>query len=148
MTVSGPTLTSASMTQVSGRKMVTPAAMRRLGGGEAHGGVEVHHLGDGVGAEDFVDGVGLDGDDALAFGDEHGGDVGEVELAVGVVGVERVEFGEEGAGFEAVDAGVDLGCRELVRAEGFLFDDGDDFGSAFAGARGRGRSRWGRMGRR
>ena len=29
------------------------------GGGEAHGGVEVHHLGDGVGAEDFVDAVGL-----------------------------------------------------------------------------------------
>ena len=80
-------------------------------GGEAHGGVEMHHLGDGVGAEDFVDGVGLDGDDALAFGDEHGGDVGEVELAVGVVGVEGVEFGEEGAGFEAVDAGVDFGRR-------------------------------------
>ncbi len=67
-------------------------------GGEAHGGVEVHHLGDGVGAEDLVDGVGLDGDDALAVGDEHGGDVGEVELAVRVVGVECVEFLEEGGG--------------------------------------------------
>ncbi len=60
------------------------------GGGAAHGGVEMHHLCDGVGAEDFVDGVGLDGYDSLAFGYEHGGDVGEVELAVGVVGVEAV----------------------------------------------------------
>ncbi len=88
------------------------------GGGEAHGGVEVHHLGDGVGAEDFVDAVGFDGDDALAFGDEQGGDVGEVELAVGVVGGEGVELGEEGCGLEAVDAGVDLGCVELVGARG------------------------------
>ncbi len=118
------------------------------GGGEAHGGVEVHHLGDGVGAEDFVDAVGFDGDDALAFGDEHGGDVGEVELAVGVVGVEGVEFGEEGCGLEAVDAGVDLGCVELVGREGFLFDDGGDFGAVGCERAGRGRSRWGRRGRR
>ncbi len=99
-----------------------------LCGREAHGGVEVHHLGDGVGAEDLVDTVGFDGYDALAFGDEHGGDVGEVELAVGVVGVECVELGEESCGLEAVDAGVDLGCGELVGAERFLFDDGGDFG--------------------
>ncbi len=82
-TVSGPTSTSASMRQVSGRKMVTPAAMRRARGGETEGGVEVHHLGDGVGAEDLVDALGLDGDDALAVFDQQGGDVGEVELAVG-----------------------------------------------------------------
>ena len=85
MTVSGPTLTSASMTQVSGRKIVTPFGHQAACGGEAHGCVEVHHLGDGVGAENLVDAVGLDGDDALAVGDEHGGDVGEVELAVRVV---------------------------------------------------------------
>ena len=75
----------------------------------------MHHLGDGVGSEDLVDGVGLDGDDAFAFGDEHGGDVGEVELAVGVVGGEGVEFGEEGGGFEAVDAGVDSRGRRAGR---------------------------------
>ena len=76
-----------------------------------------------------------DGDDALAFGDEHGGDVGEVELAVGVVGGEGVEFGEERCGLEAVDAGVDLGCVELVGVEGFLLDDGGDLGGRLALAR-------------
>ena len=84
------------------------------GGRETHGCVEVHHLGDGVGTEDLVDAVGFDGYDALAVGYEHGGDVGEVELAVGVIGVEEVEFFEEGARAEAVDAGVDLGSGELV----------------------------------
>ena len=58
------------------------------GGGEAHGGVEVHHLSDGVGSEDFVDVVGLDGDDFGVVGDEESGDVGEVELGLGVVGGE------------------------------------------------------------
>ena len=105
------------------------------GGGEAHGGVEVHHLLDGVGAEDLVDGAGgLEGDDAFAVGDEQGGDVGEVELAVGVVGGEGVEVGEEGGGAEAVDAGVDLGCGELGGGEGFLLDDGCDVGRAGSGS--------------
>ena len=103
-------------------------------GGEADGGVEVHHLGDGVGAEDLVDAVGLDGDDALAVGDQHGGDVGEVELAVGVVGGEEVELAEEGRGLEAVDAGVDLAGAELLGQERFLFDDGGDLGGAGGGA--------------
>ena len=97
--------------------------------GETYGCIEVHHLGDGVGTEDLVDTMGFDGDDALAFGDEHGGDIGEVELAVGVVGVEGVELGEESCGLESVDAGVDLGCAELVGAERFLLDDGGDFGA-------------------
>ena len=89
----------------------------------------MHHLGDGVGTEDLVDAVGLDGDYALALGYEHGGDVGEVELAVRVVGGEGIELAEERFGFEAVDAGVDFGCVELVWAEGLLFDDGYDFGA-------------------
>ena len=79
-------------------------------GGRAHGGVEVHHLGDGVGAEDLVDCRGDGGDDALAFGDEQGGDVGEIELAAGVLVGEALEVGEERGGVEAVDAGVDLGA--------------------------------------
>ena len=95
-------------------------------GGEAEGGVEVHHLGDGVGTEDFVDVGGDGGDDALAFGDEEGGDVGEVELAGGVLVGETVEVGEEGGGLEAVDAGVDLGAGELVGGEVFLLGDGED----------------------
>ena len=135
MTVSGPTVTSESMTQVSGRKMVTPWAIRRLARVHAHGGVEVHHLGDGVRAEDFIDTVGLKRDYAEAVGDQHGGDVGEVELAVGVVGGEGIEAGEECFGLEAVDAGVDLWCAELVRLEGFLLDDGGDFGAMLAGAK-------------
>ena len=128
MTVSAPTVTSASMTQVSGRKMVTPCGHQAARGGGAHGLVEVHHLGDGVGAEDLVDAFGLEGDDAPAVGDQHGGDVGEVELAVGVVGGEQVELGEERFGFEAVDAGVDLGRVELGGREGLLLDDGRDLG--------------------
>ena len=77
----------------------------------------------------LVDAFGLDGDDAFAFGDEHGGDVGEVELAVGVVGVEGVEFLKESLGLEAVDSGVDFRCVELLGGEGFLFDDSSDFGA-------------------
>ncbi len=107
---------------------------KAAGGGEAHGGVEVHHLGDSVGAEDFVDAVGFDGYYALAVGYEHRGYVGEVELAVGVVGVEEIEFGKELGGFEAVDAGVDLRCGKLVGSEGFLLDDGGDFGAGGCGA--------------
>ena len=96
---------------------------------EAHGGIEVHHFGDGVGAENLVDAVGLDGDDALAVGDQHGRDVGEVELAVGVVGVEEIEPGEESFGAEAVDAGVDFGGMSLFGEQRFLLDDGGDLGA-------------------
>ena len=103
------------------------------GGGEAHGCVEVHHLGDGVGAEDLVDVGGDGGDDALVLGDEQGGDVSEVELGVGVVGGEGIEVGEESGGFEAVDAGVDFGEMELGGGEIFLFDDCCDGGIPLAG---------------
>ena len=89
----------------------------------------MHHLFDGVGAENLVDGAGgFEGDDTLVVGDEEGGDVGEVELAVGVVGGEGIEVAEEGGGLEAVDAGVDFGSVELIGLEGFLLDDGGDFG--------------------
>ncbi len=129
MMVSGSTVTvgvdDAGLGAVDGDAGGHEAA----GGGAAHGGVEVHHFDDGVGAEDLVDVVGLEGYDALAVGYEHGGDVGEVELAVGVVGGEGVEFGEEGTRVEAVDAGVYFGSGELVGREGFLLDDGGDFGA-------------------
>ena len=62
--------------------------------------------------------------------DQQGGDVGQVELAVGVVGGEQVELAEECRGLEAVDAGVDLACGKLGWREGFLLDDGDDLGLA------------------
>ncbi len=148
MTVSGPTVDLGVDDAGVGAEDGDALGHEAAGGGEAHGGVEVHHLGDGVGAEDLVDAVGLDGDDACAVGDEHGGDVGEVELAVGVVGGEEVELGEEGGGVEAVDAGVDLGRVELVGREGLLLDDGGDFGAVGVSGGGRGRSRWGPAGRR
>ena len=94
---------------------------------ERMAGVEVHHLGDGVRAEDLVDAGATGGDDALAFGDQQRGDVGEVELAAGVLVGEALEVGEERRGFEAVDAGVDLG-GVVGGLERLLLDDGCDFG--------------------
>ena len=95
------------------------------GGGQAHGGVQVHHLLDGVGAQHFFSRAGgADGYDSFPVGGEQGGDIGEVQLAVGVVGGERVELREERGGTEAVDAGVDLRRGELVVCERLLLDDG------------------------
>ena len=110
------------------------ALRHQLGrGGHAHGAVEVHHLGDGVRAEDLVDTVRLDGYHALAIGYEHRRDVGQVELAVGVVGREGIELAEESFGAEAVNAGVDFGCMGLLRLERLLLDDGRDLRASFAG---------------
>ncbi len=84
------------------------------GCGRAHGCVQVHHLGDGVGAQDFVDGVCLDGDDALAIRNQQRGNVGQVELAVGDCRSKASRARSNSAcGAEAVDAGVDLrrDCR-------------------------------------
>ena len=53
MIVSASTSTSASITQVSGRKMVTPAAISRLAVADAHGCVERDQFGDGVGPQHF-----------------------------------------------------------------------------------------------
>ena len=113
------------MTQVSGRKMVTPWAIRRRAVAARMVCVQVHHLGDGVGAQHLVHAPGLQGHDALAVGDQQGGNVRQVELAVGVVGGEQVELAEERRGLEAVDAGVDLAGGELGGRERLLLDDGD-----------------------
>ncbi len=128
MTVSGPTVTSESMTQVSGRKMVTPCGHQAASGVSAHGWSRCIISAMVLAPRTSSTLSGLESDDAAAVGDEHGGDVGEVELAVGVVGGEQIELGEERFGFEAVDAGVDLGGVELVGLEGLLLDDADDFG--------------------
>ena len=104
--------------------------LRRL---HAHSCVEVHHLGDGVGTENLVDALGLDGDDAFAVGDQHGGYVGEVELTVRVIGREGIELVEEGFRLETIDAGVDLGRIQLVGAERLLLDDGSHFRLAGGG---------------
>ena len=51
----------------------------------AHGGVEVHHLGDGIGPQHLVHALGRQRDDACAVGDQQGCDIGEIELAAGVL---------------------------------------------------------------
>ena len=61
---------------------------------------------------------------------QQGGDVRQVELAVGVVGGEQVELAEERRGLEAVDSGVDLARGKLGRREGLLLDDGKHLGLA------------------
>ena len=99
-------------------------------GGGAHGLVEVHHLGDGVGAQHLVHAAGLERDDALAVGHQQRGDVRQIELAVGVVGGEQVELAEERRSLEAVDSGVDLRRGELGGRERLLFDDGEHLGLA------------------
>ena len=141
-------MTSASMTQVSGRKMVTPWAMRRRAVAARMAASRCIISAMVLAPRTSSTLSAWSGDDALAVGDQHGGDVGEVELAVGVVGGEQVELGEEGCGLEAVDAGVDLGGGELLGSEGFLLDDGGDVGGSRGWCAGRGRSRWGRAGRR
>ena len=114
-----------------------------MSGAGAHGLIEMHHLGDGVGAEDFVDTIGLDGNDTAAVFDQHGGDVREVVLSVSIVSGEQVELAEEGFGFEAVDARVDFGRVQLIGPERFLLDDGIDVRLVRQGYAGRGRSRGG-----
>ena len=75
-------------------------------------------------------GVGDDvGGDLLAVGAQEREHVGQVELALGVVGGERLERGEEVAAGERVDAGVDLADRLLLggRVAGLLrLDDALD----------------------
>ena len=105
-----------------------------FGDGNTDSVVEMHHFGDGVGAEDLVDAAGLEGNHAAAVGDQHRGDVGEVELTVSVVGGEPIELLEKRLGFEAVDTGVDLGGGELRRRERLLLDDRCHFGRSGSGA--------------
>lgn len=107
------------------------ALRHQLGGGAiAQAGVEVHHFRDGVGAEDFVDGISGDGDDAFFIVDHHGRDVREIELAGGVGVLQAAEAVKELLRIEGVDAAVDLaqalGCGEHVIRERLLFDDARD----------------------
>ncbi len=78
ITVSAATSTSASMTQVSGRKMVTPCGHQAAGRRRAHGGVQRHQLGDGVCAQHFGCLGGLNGHHALACRAQQPGHIGQV----------------------------------------------------------------------
>ena len=98
--------------------------------GGAHGRIQVHHLGDGVGAQHLVHALGLQGHDALAVGHQQGCHVRQVELAVRVIGAEQVELAEERLSLEAIDPGVDLARGKLGRRQRLLLDDGKHIGLA------------------
>ena len=70
-------------------------------------------------------------------------DVGEVELALGVVGVQPAEAVAQGGGVEGVDAGVDLADGALGVGGVLLLDDAARPSPSARRARS-GRSRWGR----
>ena len=53
-------------------------------------------------------------------------DVGEVELALGVLGLQRGDARGEHVGLEHVDAGVDLAEVEFLRGRVLLLDDSGD----------------------
>jgi len=95
-------------------------------------GVETGEFGACVDAEDFDGVIGGDGDDTLFGAGEDLGHVGEVELAVSVVGGEVVDVGEQGSEGEGVEAGVDLTETgfALGGGEGFFFDDLNDLAVA------------------
>ena len=122
-------------------------------GGQAHGGVDVGggrvdhgdalgqplgvgaraQLGLGVGelgpVVDAVGLVGVGGDhahDAVAGVGQHLHDVGEVVLALGVVGLHHAQRRRQQAAPEAEDAGVDLVDLELVGGGVAVLDDAGD----------------------
>ena len=114
ITVSRPISTSASISVLAGSTIVTPArpcsrwmraCAERADVGEVDAVVDAERerrVGDGVGA------------DELAVGAQERQHVGQVELALGVVGGEAAERVEQVAARERVDAGVDLADRLLL----------------------------------
>ncbi len=62
-------------------------------------------------------------DDAVAVLDEVANRIGQVELALSVVGLEPVEGGPEQVGLEDVDRGVALRQLELIGRRVGGFDD-------------------------
>ena len=94
--------------------VVDPLAERRRGGGELD--ARVHALRLGCVRGDVCD-------DAVAVLDEVANRIGQVELALSVVGLEPVEGGPEQFGLEHVDRGVALRQLELIRRRVGGFDD-------------------------
>ena len=79
--------------------------------GDLLGVGEVDAVVDAVREVGVADGVRRDRPAGVAHGGQH---VGQVELALGVVGVERRQRGDQRAAVERVDAGVDLADLELL----------------------------------
>jgi hypothetical protein len=94
--------------------------------GPAQLGVESHHFGNGIGAEQLVGVRRFKGHHAFACRVEHVSHVGEIQLAVRIVGGELIEVGEERFGLERVEAHVDFAQGELCGREHLLLDNGDN----------------------
>lgn len=98
----------------------------------AQDGIELREFAASVDAEDFAGMRSAQGQDWFAVVLQDGGDLGEVELSVRVVGGELVDTGEEVRDVEGVDAGVDFADLFLGRCELLLLDDGVDVIGAYA----------------
>ena len=92
--------------------------------------VDLRQFGASVAAQDFMGIVGLHGDHALLGLGQNRGHVGEVELAVMIVGAQFVDVAEQRLGVEGVEAGVDLVYFLLRRRQVLLLDDGLDLVAA------------------
>ena len=124
MMVSAPTSTSLSMTQVSGIKNRDPFVHQLAAFGHAHVLVDLGQLGASVATQHFVGIAGLHRDHALPGFRENRSHIGEIELAVMIVGVQFVDVAEQRLGVKGVKAGVDLVYFLLRGRQVLLLDDG------------------------
>jgi hypothetical protein len=114
------------MTQVWGKKNRDPVGHELPALGQPHVLVDLHQLGASIAAQNFVGMVGLNGHHAFLGFAEDGRHVGEVKLAVRVVGAQLLDVAEQFGHGKGVEAGVDLADYLLRRAGGFFFHDGAD----------------------
>ena len=91
MTVSAPTSTSLSMTQVSGKRIVTPWSMNCRHFARRICWSISDQFGASIASQDFVGIVGLHGHHALPGLGQNRSHVCEVKLAVMIVGVQFVD---------------------------------------------------------
>ena len=96
--------------------------------------VQLHHLGDGVGAEDFRRVGCFQRDNTLPGSPQNGRHVGQIVFAMGVVGLQRVNMTIESVDAKNINAGVDFRKVLLVWCQRFLLDDSGDFRTGRRGA--------------
>ena len=121
--VSWPMLTSTSIQVVAGSTMVTPARMCALADPAVElttDGRQLHAVVDALGLPEVVEHVGAH---RVVAGPGDGDDVGEVLLALRVVGADVGQRVAQHVGVEGVDAGVDLGERALGVGGVLVLDD-------------------------
>ena len=123
MTASGSIATAASIQVVAGSTIVTPASMCAAVRAVAQERRSLRHVGAGVDAERGGR-IGVPVADHRPAGrDERADCVGQVELALVVLGVEPRERGPQVLGAKDVDARVDLGQGPLVSRRVAHLDD-------------------------